>query len=142
MPEWIDAYHRQTCRQKKTAELRIPAQKYGIDIIRLVTPTTDEKRLSAILNGAGGFLYYVSVTGITLAANEGERRTRAPARWTAIRKHSALPVAVGFGRFRRRNKRRNIAACADAVVVGSAIVKRIADNLDAQITRHKTQGLM
>lgn len=114
---------------EEDAELRIPAQRQGIDIIRLVTPTTDGKRLKVILNSAAGFLYYVSITGIT----GSKQVSAAPVSKAveAIRPHSALPVAVGFG-ISTPEQAREIANCADAVVVGSAIVNRIAANLDAQ----------
>jgi tryptophan synthase alpha chain len=110
-------------------ELRKPAAMQNIDIIRLVTPTTDAKRLATILDGANGFLYYVSVTGVTgskQASTEPVRRAVAD-----IRKQSALPVAVGFG-ITTPEQAGEIAGVADAVVVGSAIVNRIASNLDAQ----------
>jgi tryptophan synthase alpha chain len=114
---------------EEDAELRLPAAKHSIDIIRLVTPTTDATRLKTVLDGASGFLYYVSVTGIT-----GSKQASAdPVKKAVdqIRTQSALPVAVGFG-ITTPDQARAIAAVADAVVVGSAIVNRIAANLDAQ----------
>lgn len=112
---------------EEDSELRLAAQKQNIDIVRLVTPTTDEKRLATVLNGAGGFLYYVSVTGIT-----GSKQVNAaPVRRAieTLRAHTALPVAVGFG-ISTPEQAQEIATHADAVVVGSAIVNRIASNLD------------
>lgn len=112
---------------EEDSALRAAAQKHGIDIVRLVAPTTDENRLATILNGAGGFLYYVSVAGITgskQAAAEPVARAVA-----AIRPHTSLPVAVGFG-ITTPEQAHDIAAVADGVVVGSAIVNRIAANLD------------
>ena len=112
-------------------ELRSAAQKHGIDIVRLTTPTTDEKRLARILDGASGFLYYVSVTGVT-----GNKQASANPVQNAvnnIRPHTALPVTVGFG-ISTPEQVQAIAACADGVVVGSAIVNRITSNLDAQNT--------
>ena len=110
-------------------ELCVPALGRGLDFIRLVTPTTDEGRLPAVLGNAGGFLYYVSITGIT--------GTRAPivdqvgAAVARLRRHSALPVAVGFG-IRTPAQAAAIARVADAAVIGSALVAHIADSLDAQ----------
>lgn len=105
-------------------EFRIPAQKAGMHIIRLATPTTDEKRLPVVLKNSGGFLYYVSITGITGAAsanqaNVGEAIMR-------LKKHAKIPVAVGFG-IKDAESAAAMAREADAVVVGSAIVQKIAD---------------
>ncbi len=114
---------------EEDSELRKLAQEQDIDIIRLVTPTTDAERLPTILNGASGFLYYVSVAGIT----GSKQASVAPVRRAieAIRPHSSLPVGVGFG-ISTPEQARDIAQTADAVIVGSAIVKRIETNLDAQ----------
>jgi len=109
-------------------QLRTHAQKHGIDIIRLITPTTDAKRLPAVLANASGFLYYVSVTGITGSKQASAAPVRAAI--DAIRPHSSLPVAVGFG-ITTPDQARDIAQAADGVVVGSAIVNRLASNLDA-----------
>jgi tryptophan synthase alpha chain len=114
---------------EEDAELRDPASKAGIDIIRLVAPTTDAKRLTTILKGATGFLYYVSVTGITGSKEVSAEPVKRALE--AIRTQSTLPVAVGFG-ISTPEQAKEIAAVADAVVVGSAIVNRIASNLDAQ----------
>ncbi|MDE2030241.1 MAG: tryptophan synthase subunit alpha [Alphaproteobacteria bacterium] len=113
---------------EEDAEFRAPAQKRGLDFIRLVTPTTDEARLKILLENAGGFLYYVSVAGTTgVKQANAETVGRAIA---AIRPHTKLPVAVGFG-ITTPEQARAIAKVADGVVVGSAIVNRIASNLDA-----------
>jgi tryptophan synthase alpha chain len=105
-------------------EFRIPAQKAGLHIIRLATPTTDDKRLPAVLKNSGGFLYYVSITGITgAAAINSANVTDAIAR---LRKQATLPIAVGFG-IKDAASAAAIAKDADAVVVGSAIVQKIAD---------------
>lgn len=105
--------------------LREPAKAAGIDIIRLVTPTTDEARLKTILSGAGGYLYYVSIAGVTGTKSfvEGDVK-KAVAR---IRKASELPVAVGFG-IKTPAQAAEIARLADAAVVGSAIVNVAAEN--------------
>lgn len=110
-------------------ELIDPAKRYGMDFIRLLAPTTDAKRLPAVLRGASGYLYYVSITGITgtRAADAGAVKTAV----AEIHKHSDLPVAVGFG-ISTPEQARAIAQSAEAVVVGSAIVNRVAANLDAQ----------
>jgi tryptophan synthase alpha chain len=108
-------------------EFCLPALAAGLNFIRLATPTTDDKRLPAVLRNTSGFVYYVSITGITGAAapDAGEVRT-AVAR---IKRHTALPVAVGFG-VRTAQQARAIAAGADGVVVGSALVGAIKDSLD------------
>lgn len=110
-------------------EMCLPAIRYGLNFIRLVTPTTDEKRLPVVLNNASGFLYYVSVTGIT----GGKRASADPVRAAIaeLRRHTALPVAVGFG-ITTPDQARALATTADAIVVGSAIVSRIAAGIDAQ----------
>lgn len=109
-------------------ELCIPALKAGLNFIRLATPTTDDRRLPAVLNNTSGFVYYVSITGITgSAAPDAGKVSTAVAR---IKKHTALPVAVGFG-VRDAASARAIAAGADGVVVGSALVEVVRKSLDA-----------
>jgi tryptophan synthase alpha chain len=104
--------------------LRGPAITRGLDVIRLATPTTDAARLPAILNNANGFLYYVSVAGVTGTKSfSGADVKRALAR---IRGHAQIPIAVGFG-IRTPQQAAEIAGFADGVVVGSAIVARIAE---------------
>jgi tryptophan synthase alpha chain len=104
--------------------LRAPATVQGLDVIRLATPTTDDARLPVILNGAQGFLYYVSVAGVTGTKSfSGEDVKRALAR---IKLHAQIPVAVGFG-IRTPDQAAEIARFADGAVVGSAIVSRIAE---------------
>ena len=107
-------------------EVRIPAEAAGLALIRLVAPTTDDARLRQILGDCGGFVYYVSVTGITgtKSATTGD----VAAGLERIRRATDLPVAVGFG-VRDAGQAAEIAAFADAVVVGSAIVQRIAATL-------------
>ncbi|HEU0117645.1 MAG TPA: tryptophan synthase subunit alpha [Alphaproteobacteria bacterium] len=113
---------------EEDAELCEPAIKAGLNFIRLVTPTTDAKRIPAVLKNAGGFLYYVSMTGITgTKAVSAEPVKKAVAE---LRKHSKLPIAVGFG-ITTPEEARAIAHASDGAVVGSAIVNRIAANLDA-----------
>jgi tryptophan synthase alpha chain len=108
-------------------ELCLPALKAGLNFIRLSTPTTDDKRLPAVLANTSGFVYYVSITGITgAAAPDVSKVTEAVAR---IKRHTELPVAVGFG-VRTAKQARAIAAGADGVVVGSALVNAIKDSLD------------
>jgi tryptophan synthase alpha chain len=109
-------------------ELCVPACGRGLHVIRLVTPTTDDRRLAKVLGNAGGFLYYVSITGITgTKAPVAEQVSAAVMR---LRRHSALPVAVGFG-IRTPAQAAAIARVADAAVVGSALVGHIADALDS-----------
>ena len=111
---------------EEDAELCIPALKAGLNFIRLATPTTDDKRLSAVLNNTSGFVYYVSITGITgAAAPDTGKVTAAVAR---IKRHTQLPVAVGFG-VRTAEQARAIAQGADGVVVGSALVSAVKDSL-------------
>jgi len=109
-------------------ELCLPALKAGLNFIRLATPTTDEKRLPAVLSNTSGFVYYVSITGITgSAAPDAAKVTAAVSR---IKRHTKLPVAVGFG-VRTTEQARAIAEGADGVVVGSALVDALQQNLDA-----------
>jgi tryptophan synthase alpha chain len=108
-------------------ELCLPAIKAGLNFIRLATPTTDDKRLPAVLTHTSGFVYYVSITGITgAAAPDTAKVTAAVAR---IKRHTELPVAVGFG-VRTAEQARAIAERADGVVVGSALVDVLRQNLD------------
>ncbi|WP_339689602.1 tryptophan synthase subunit alpha [Celeribacter baekdonensis] len=104
-------------------ELCLPAQKAGMNFIRLATPTTDDKRLPKVLTNTSGFVYYVSITGITgAAAASGADVAPEVAR---IKAKTDLPVIVGFG-VRTPEKAQEIAAVADGTVVGSAIVNEIA----------------
>jgi tryptophan synthase alpha chain len=103
--------------------LRTPANAQGLDIVRLATPTTDDARLSAVLTGASGFLYYVSIAGITGTKSFAEGDVRAAV--TRLQGASGLPCAVGFG-IKTPEQAASIASFADAAVVGSAIVDRIA----------------
>ncbi|KAB0540827.1 MULTISPECIES: tryptophan synthase subunit alpha [Pseudochrobactrum] len=115
-------------------ELCIPAIKAGINFIRLATPTTDEKRLPKVLENTSGFVYYVSMNGITGSAlADTAQVSEAVAR---IKSHTDLPVCVGFG-VRSGEQAKAIGASADGVVVGSAIVAAIAGTLDAN---DKVQG--
>jgi tryptophan synthase alpha chain len=108
-------------------ELCLPALKAGMNFIRLATPTTDDKRLPAVLANTSGFVYYVSITGITGAAMADPAKvTAAVAR---IKRHTKLPVAVGFG-VRTAEQAATIASGADGVVVGSALVSALKASLD------------
>jgi tryptophan synthase alpha chain len=109
------------------AELCLPAIERGLNFIRLATPTTDDARLPAVLANTSGFLYYVSITGITGTATPDVSSVHAHV--ARIKKSTALPVAVGFG-VRTPEQARAIAAGADGVVVGSAIVNAIQQSLD------------
>jgi len=110
-------------------ELCLPALKAGLNFIRLATPTTDDKRLPTVLTNTSGFVYYVSINGITgSAAPDNSRVAESVAR---IKRHTHLPVAVGFG-VRTAEQAAAIGANADGVVVGSAIVAAIAGSLDAE----------
>jgi len=108
-------------------ELCLPALKAGLNFIRLATPTTDDKRLPAVLANTSGFVYYVSITGITgMATPEFGRVAQAVAR---IKRHTVLPIAVGFG-VKNAEHARAIAQGADGVVVGSALVEALRTSLD------------
>jgi tryptophan synthase alpha chain len=107
---------------EEDAELCIPAQKAGLNFIRLATPTTDEKRLPKVLQNTSGFVYYVSITGITGAANAVA--TDVGPEVARIKSSTELPVIVGFG-IKTPESSREIASIADGAVVGSAIVERI-----------------
>ncbi len=108
---------------EEDAELCLPAQAAGLNFIRLATPTTDDKRLPRVAQNTSGFVYYVSITGITGAA-EADAGDVSP-EVTRIRNATGLPVIVGFG-VNTPEKSRSIASVADGVVVGSAIVSQIA----------------
>jgi tryptophan synthase alpha chain len=107
-------------------ELCLPAQERGLNFIRLATPTTDARRLPAVLTNTSGFLYYVSITGITGSAAPDVKAVQADL--ARIKKSTQLPVAVGFG-IRTPAQAKDIAAGADAVVVGSALVETIRNSL-------------
>ncbi len=107
-------------------ELCIPALKAGLNFIRLATPTTDDKRLPTVLNNTSGFVYYVSMTGITGSALTDTTKVAQAVR--RIKSHTDLPIAVGFG-VKTAEQAKVIGQSADAVVVGSAIVNLIAGTL-------------
>ncbi len=107
-------------------ELCLPAVKRGLNFIRLATPTTDAKRLKTVLNNTSGFLYYVSITGITGAAAPNLDDVQLQV--ARLKAATTLPVCVGFG-VRTPEQARAIAAYADGVVVGSALVKAIEESL-------------
>ena len=110
------------------AELCVPALEAGLNFIRLATPTTDDKRLPTVLQNTSGFVYYVSMTGITGSALPDTSRVgQAVGR---IKAHTPLPVCVGFG-VKSPEQAAAIAAEADGVVVGTAIVNTVAATLDA-----------
>ena len=108
-------------------ELCLPALKAGLNFIRLATPTTDDKRLPAVLANTSGFVYYVSITGITGSAAPDADKVHAAV--TRIKSHTKLPVVVGFG-VRTAKQARAIAEGAEGVVVGSALVNAVKDSLD------------
>ena len=110
-------------------ELCLPAMKAGLNFIRLATPTTDDKRLPAVLANTSGFVYYVSITGITGSASADSKAVgEAVAR---IKRHTKLPVCVGFG-IRTPEAARAIAENADGAVVGTALVDALRGSLDAE----------
>ena len=111
---------------EEDSELCLPAMKAGLNFIRLATPTTDEKRLPTVLTNTSGFVYYVSITGITGAAAPDTGRVAAAV--ARIKRHTKLPVCVGFG-VRTAAHARAIAEGADGVVVGSALVEAVRQSL-------------
>ncbi|MCB1456996.1 MAG: tryptophan synthase subunit alpha [Nitratireductor sp.] len=112
---------------EEDSELCVPALEAGLNFIRLTTPTTDAKRLERVLANTSGFVYYVSITGITGTATPDPAEVAASV--AHIKARTDLPVAVGFG-VKNAEHARAIGAGADGVVVGSAIVGAIGDSLD------------
>jgi len=112
--------------------LRIQAAAQKIDIIRLATPTADARRLATILNGAGGFVYYVSIAGVTGTKGFSTEDVRRAIERLKMMTH--LPCAVGFG-IRTTEQAAEVAKFADGVVVGSAIVARVAAGLERRLRR-------
>ena len=114
---------------EEDTELCIPAMKAGLNFIRLATPTTDDKRLPAVLANTSGFVYYVSITGITGSASADSKAVgEAVAR---IKRHTKLPVCVGFG-IRTPDAARAIAENANGAVVGTALVDALRASLDSE----------
>ncbi len=112
---------------EEDAELADPARRAGLDVIRLATPTSDERRLPRIVDGASGFIYYVAIAGITgTRAADTEAVAAAVAR---LRPFTGLPIAVGFG-IKNPEQAAAVARAADAAAVGSSLVQRLALNLD------------
>lgn len=113
---------------EEDTELCLPARAAGLDFIKLATPTTDAARMPMVLQNSGGFIYYVSVAGVT-----GQRSGEAGSVEAAIdqlRQATGLPIAVGFG-IKTAEKAQKTAEFADAVVVGSALVEKVAEGLEA-----------
>jgi tryptophan synthase alpha chain len=114
---------------EEDTELCIPAMKAGLNFIRLATPTTDDKRLPAVLANTSGFVYYVSITGITGSGSADSKVVGdAVAR---IKRHTKLPVCVGFG-IRTPDAARAIAENANGAVVGTALVDALRASLDPE----------
>jgi tryptophan synthase alpha chain len=112
---------------EEDVELCLPALAAGLNFIRLATPTTDARRLPAVLANTSGFLYYVSIAGITGTASPDMAKVKAHV--GRIKAKTGLPIAVGFG-VKTQAQVRAIAECAEGVVVGSALVSAIAQSLD------------
>jgi tryptophan synthase alpha chain len=110
-------------------ELCLPALKSGLAFIRLATPTTDDKRLPKVLGNTAGFVYYVSITGITGAATPDFGAVAAAV--SRIKRHTPLPVAVGFG-VKTPEHAAAVAEAADAVVIGSSLVAAVRASLDGE----------
>jgi tryptophan synthase alpha chain len=110
-------------------ELCLPALAAGLDFIRLATPTTDDARLPAVLAHTAGFIYYVSIAGITGTKSASVETVAAAV--ARLRRHSPLPIAVGFG-IRTAEQAAAVACVADAAVVGTALVEQVAAHLDAR----------
>ncbi len=114
---------------EESAELENFAKTNGLDFIRLLTPTTNEARIPAVVKNASGFLYYVSVAGITGAAKATPESIRPHIE--QIRKHTKLPIAIGFG-IRTPEDAKAMSVIGNAIVVGSAIVQTVAENQNAK----------
>jgi tryptophan synthase alpha chain len=114
---------------EEDTELCLPAMKAGLNFIRLATPTTDDKRLPAVLANTSGFVYYVSITGITGSGSADS--TEVGAAVARIKRHTSLPVCVGFG-IRTPEAAHDIARHANGAVVGSALVDALRASLDAE----------
>ena len=112
---------------EEDAELCVPALKAGLNFIRLATPTTDDARLPVVLRNTSGFVYYVSVLGITGAKSAHHDQVHKAV--NRLQRHTDLPVAVGFG-LTTADDVRQITKSADAAVVGTAIVEQISNGLD------------
>lgn len=112
---------------EEDSELCIPAVDLGLPFIRLATPTTDDARTPMVLNNTSGFVYYVSITGITGTKAVPTDMVRKAV--TRLKNHTDLPVAVGFG-IKTRDQVAAVTSVADAAIVGSAVVNVIAANLD------------
>jgi tryptophan synthase alpha chain len=113
---------------EEDAELCLPAMKAGLNFIRLATPTTDDKRLPAVLANTSGFVYYVSITGITGAGSANSSAVGAAV--ARIKRHTKLPVCVGFG-IRTPEAAHDIAQHANGAVVGTALIDALKGALDA-----------
>jgi tryptophan synthase alpha chain len=120
---------------EEDSELCLPALRAGLNFIRLATPTTDDKRLPAVLANTSGFVYYVSITGITGSASADTAKVSDAV--MRIKRHTELPVCVGFG-IRTPDAARAIAAHADGAVVGTALVDALRESLDGD--GHATPG--
>jgi tryptophan synthase alpha chain len=112
---------------EEDSELCVPALKAGVHFIRLATPTTDDARLPAVLKNTSGFVYYVSVAGITGAAAASDDAVKTAV--ARLKRHTDLPVVVGFG-INTPEQAAAVARASDAAVVGSAIVRKVALGLD------------
>jgi tryptophan synthase alpha chain len=115
------------CPPEEADPLADALEAHGLSLIFLTTPTTDDKRLPTVIRRASGFVYYVSVAGVT-GVKEADADAVAP-NVARIRKASGLPVAVGFG-IKTPERASAIAQVADAVVVGSALVDEVAEAVD------------
>ena len=116
---------------EEDAELTGPARRAGLDVIRLATPTSDERRLPRIVEGASGFVYYAAIAGITGTRSADSAEVAAAVR--RLRRFTDLPIAVGFG-IRTPEQATQVGRAADAAVVGTALVQRVAINLEPDNT--------
>ena len=113
-------------------EFRLPASRAGLDLIRLTSPTTDDDRLPVVLENASGFIYHVSITGVTGAAIPDYSKVGAAVE--RLKRRTRLPIAVGFG-VKTESNAAAVAEHADAVVVGTALVDALKNSLDAEGAR-------
>jgi tryptophan synthase alpha chain len=133
----VDGFIIVDCPPEEDDEVCLPARKAGLAFVRLVAPTTDEIRLPVILSNSAGFVYFVSITGVTgSAAPNAKMVSEALAR---LKRHTKLPVVVGFG-VRSAESAAALAKAADGVVVGSSLVEGIRLSLNSKAATSSTVG--
>ncbi len=115
-------------------ELCIPVMKNKIHFIKLATPTTNKERFKKIIKNSSGFIYYISITGITGASHNSNKKVKSEIK--NLKKYTNLPIAVGFG-IKNKNDVKKLSKSADAVVVGSSIIKRVEDAIKKKYNKER-----